>query len=278
MDVGVVGVGRMGRPLVERLASAGHRVLACVRRLGHGRPVAQGLVRWVDDLSAVAASLDVVFIVVQTDEQVRQVCLGAGGAIAHMAPGSTLVQHTTCDPDTVLELARCGAARGVSVLDAALSGGPHDIVRGALTLWVGADEERELERRRALLSAYASPVTYVGPVGHGQRVKLVNNALFVAQVGLAIDALRVGQELGISPECLLGALPQGSAASRALQVVARGGSVQQVAERVGELMRKDVNMVREVAASAKAELGILGVVLESEAVERWVLGLRTGQS
>jgi 3-hydroxyisobutyrate dehydrogenase-like beta-hydroxyacid dehydrogenase len=58
---------------------------------------------------------------------------------------------------------------------------------GRLTLWVGGNEA-VLEEMRPVLDSYASPVMFVGPAGNGQRVKLVNNALFVAQVGLAIDA------------------------------------------------------------------------------------------
>ena len=105
---------------------------------------------------------DAVFVVVLTDEQVRSVCLGPDGAIAAMKPGATLVQHTTSDPATAQLLAEAGAERGIGVLDAALSGGPHDIAAGKLTLWVGGDEAL-LEQMRPLLESYASPIMFVGP-------------------------------------------------------------------------------------------------------------------
>jgi 3-hydroxyisobutyrate dehydrogenase-like beta-hydroxyacid dehydrogenase len=111
----------------------------------------------------------------------------------------------------------------------------------------------------------------VGPLGNGQRVKLVNNALFVAQVGLAIDAVRLAGSLGIEEQAILAALPHGSGDSRALGVVARGGSVHAVADRLADLMRKDVAVVREVARRAGADLGIIGTVLSSDAVEEKVL-------
>jgi 3-hydroxyisobutyrate dehydrogenase len=214
---------------------------------------------------------DLAFIVVLTDEQVRSVCLDPGGAITAMRPGAVIVQHTTCDPATPELIARRAADRGIGVLDAALSGGPHDIAAGTLTLWVGGDEAL-LARLRPVLGTYASPILPVGALGNGQRVKLVNNALFVAQVGLAIDAVRLAGSLGIEEQAILAALQHGSGASRALGVVARGGSVDAVADRLADLMLKDVTTVREVARSGGVDLGIIGTVLSSEAVERKVLG------
>ncbi|MEU9283556.1 NAD(P)-binding domain-containing protein [Streptomyces sp. NPDC048275] len=210
------------------------------------------------------------------DEQVRSVCLGSDGAggsdgaVAVMKPGATLVQHTTSDPATAQLLAEAGANRRIRVLDAALSGGPHDVAAGRLTLWVGGDEA-VLDEMRPLLETYASPVMFVGPVGNGQRVKLVNNALFVAQVGLVIDAVRIAGSLGIEEKAILAAVQHGSGASRALGVVAGGGSVDVVAARLADLMSKDVTVVREVAANAGVDLGIIGTVLSSDAVEKKVL-------
>ena len=157
------------------------------------------------------------------------------------------------------------------MLDAALSGGPHDIAAGTLTLWVGGDEVL-LDEMRPVLESYASPIMFVGPLGNGQRVKLVNNALFVAQVGLAVDAVRLAGSLGIVEPAILEALQHGSGSSRALGVVARGGSVDTVAGRLGALMRKDLAVVREVARRSGADLGIIGTVLSSDAVESEVLG------
>jgi 3-hydroxyisobutyrate dehydrogenase-like beta-hydroxyacid dehydrogenase len=109
-------------------------------------------------------------------------------------------------------------------------------------------------------------------VGAGQRVKLVNNALFVAQVGLAIDSVRLAGSLGLDERTVLAALQHGSGASRALGVVAGCPTIEAVAERLGSLMQKDVNVVRQAAQSANADLGLIGTVLSSDVVERQVLG------
>jgi 3-hydroxyisobutyrate dehydrogenase-like beta-hydroxyacid dehydrogenase len=260
----------MGQPIVERLVAAGHDVTVHSRHPEeHANDGADGP-SWAATIEETVLDADVVFVVVLTDEQVRSVCLGPAGALAAMTAGATLVQHTTSDPATARLLFEAGTERGIGVLDAALSGGPHDIAAGRLTLWVGGDEA-QLEQTRPLLETYASPVVFVGPAGNGQRVKLVNNALFVAQVGLAVDAVRVAGSLGIDEKVILAALQHGSGASRALGVVARGGSVDSVAVRLADLMSKDVAMVREVARTTGADLGIIGTVLSSDAVEKKVL-------
>ncbi|MCK9932449.1 NAD(P)-dependent oxidoreductase [Frankia sp. Mgl5] len=266
MKIGFVGPGRMGRPILDRLTAAGHDVTVLVRR-PEARPAAEadGL-RWAATVAETVRDADAVFTVVLRDDQVRQVCLGPDGAIAAMRPGATLVQHTTSDPATVRLLAEQGADRGIRVLDAALSGGPHDIAAGRLTLWVGGDETL-LDEMRPVLGAYASPIMFVGELGNGQRVKLVNNALFVAQVGLAVDAVRLAASLGIEEKAILAAVQHGSGASRALTIVASGGSVDAVPGRIGDLMLKDVTVVREVARSTGADLGVIGTVLASDAVE-----------
>ena len=270
MRIGFVGPGRMGRPMLDRLVAAGHDVTVLVRRPeARAAAEADGL-RSAGTVAATVRDADTVFVVVLTDEQVRSLCLGPDGAIAAMKAGATLVQHTTSDPATAQLLAEAGAGRGIRVLDAALSGGPHDIAAGRLTLWVGGDQA-VLEETRPVLEAYASPIMFVGPAGNGQRVKLVNNALFVAQVGLAIDAVRLAGSLGIEEKAILAAVQHGSGASRALSIVAGGGSVDAVAGRLADLMGKDVTVVREVARRAGADLGIIGTVLSSDAVDKKVL-------
>ena len=156
------------------------------------------------------------------------------------------------------------------MLDAALSGNPRDIAAGQLTLWVGGAESA-LASVRPLLDSYASPVMFAGPVGNGQRIKLINNALFVAQVGLAVDAVRLADAMGISEEKILAAVAEGSGASRALSSVAWIGA-DAVGTRLGELMSKDMSVVRAAAERAGADLGLIGQVLCSAVVERQVLG------
>lgn len=177
--------------------------------------------------------------------------------------------QAAANADTVVQLAEAAHERQVRFLDAALSGNPRDIEAGRLTLWVGGDQGT-LGEVLAVLGTYASPVMPVGAVGSGQRIKLVNNAMFVAQVGLAVDAVRLGHALGFSEETLVAALQAGSGASRALGSVAWIGA-DAVGARLSEFMLKDMEAVRALARRGQADLGLIGPVLDSDVVRSQVL-------
>jgi len=108
-----------------------------------------------------------------------------------------------------------------------------------------------------VLQSYGDPILHVGPVGAGQRVKLVNNALFAAQIGLLADAVRLGAQLGLDEAVLLGALPHGSAASRALAGAVGRGSVAAFTEAVRDFLAKDIDVARKIAADLGGDLGAL---------------------
>ena len=269
MRIGVIGAGRMGRPIVDRLRAAGYEPVVLTRRpAARAAAEASGL-RCADTVQETVRDADVVITVVFDDAQLRAAVLGEDGVFAGMPASGVLVQHTTCDPATMTLLAEAGARQGIAVLDAALSGNPRDVADGRLTLWVGGDETA-LTRVRPLLDSYASPVMFVGTAGDAQRIKLVNNALFVAQVGLTVDAVRLAGSLGISEERILAAVQQGSGASRALSAVAWIGA-SAVGTRLAELMSKDVDVVRAAAKRAGADLGLIGDVLSSDVVAAQVL-------
>lgn len=259
MRVGFVGAGRMGAPMVRRLVDAGHQVDVVGRTDEKQRAAAELGARPVADAATAAAQADAVVVCVFTDEQVGQVCID-DGVLAAMRPGSVLVLHTTGSPNTARDLA--GRADGIGILDAPVSGGPHDIAAGRVTVFVGGDDDA-VERARPALASYADPILHVGPTGAGQLVKLVNNTLFAAQIGLVAEGVRLGGSLGIEESALLGALSHGSANSRALSSIAATGSASAFISMVGEFIGKDVAVVREIIAELGSELGLLDAVVDA---------------
>lgn len=231
--------------MVARLVAAGHDVRVLGRTDEKRSAIAKLGAQAVDEIAAVGAAADVVVICVFTDEQVHEICL-TGDLIAAMPSGSALVLHTTGSPRTVEAIAERAAPRGVDVLDAPVSGGPHNAAAGELTLFVGGSDD-EVTRVRPVLSCYGDPILHVGPLGSGQKVKLVNNALFAAQIGLLSNSVELAARLGVEESALLTALPHGSAASRVLDIVAAGGSVASFIETAGEFVGKDVAVIRAVA-------------------------------
>ena len=247
--------------MVARLVEAGHDVAVLGRSAEKRTAVAQLGATAVADIVDVTASAEVVVICVFTDDQVRQICL-EDGVLATMSPGSALVVHTTGSPRTVETIAVRGAPGDVDVVDAPVSGGPHNAAAGALTLFVGGADEA-VARVRPVLSCYGDPILHVGPLGAGQKVKLVNNALFAAQIGLLSASIELGARLGVPESTLLNALPHGSAASRVSDIVARGGSVASFIDTAGEFVAKDVGVVRSIAANLGSDLGVLDDVIDT---------------
>lgn len=244
VELGFIGAGRMGRPMVERLVGDGHRVRVHVRTPEAREALARIGATPVASVGAAVRDAEAVLVCLYDDEQVRAVCL-EGELPARLPAGAVLVVHTTGSPRVVQAL----AARGVTVLDAPVSGGPHDIAAGRLTVFAGGERD-VLERVRPALRAYADPLVHAGPLGAGQCLKLVNNTLFAAQIGLLAEAVRLASDLGVPEETLLAALPHASAASRAALGAAAKGSVAALAASAGPFLRKDL----AVAAEARAEL------------------------
>jgi 3-hydroxyisobutyrate dehydrogenase-like beta-hydroxyacid dehydrogenase len=131
-QVGFVGSGRMGAPMVRRLVEAGHEVRALGRSVEKRRAVSELGAQPVTDLADVGSETDIVIVCVFTDEQVQQVCLDSV-LLSTMRSGAVLVVHTTGSPRTAESIAAEAAPHGVEVIDAPVSGGPHDIAAGHVT-------------------------------------------------------------------------------------------------------------------------------------------------
>jgi 3-hydroxyisobutyrate dehydrogenase-like beta-hydroxyacid dehydrogenase len=179
-----------------------------------------------------------------------------------MPSGSTLINHATGRPATVQDIAAAGATRGVRTLDCAMSGGPHDIDAGNLTLLVGGDAV-VLDDVRPVLASYSDPILHVGTIGDGQKVKLLNNALFGAQVALTLRIERCARELGMDPRPVLAAIQACSGNSYALGVAVMMGSAEALVEGARKYIEKDVAVVAQVASELGVDLGsVLNVAQE----------------
>ncbi|MGV0645685.1 NAD(P)-dependent oxidoreductase [Mycolicibacterium sp. XJ2546] len=257
--VGFVGAGRMGAPMVSRLVEAGREVRVLGRTDEKCRAVRDLGAHAVTEVGAVGAGADVVIVCVFTDAQVQQVCL-SGDLVSAMTPGTVLVLHTTGSPRTAQNIAAEFPA--IDVVDAPVSGGPHNIAAGALTLFVGGAEDA-VARAQPVLSAYGDPILHVGSLGAGQAVKLVNNALFASQIGLLREAVALGDRFGVDEQNLLTSISRGSGASRVGEFIAMRGSVAAFVDDTAEFIGKDVEVVREIAAELGGGLGVLDDVIKT---------------
>jgi len=259
--VGFLGVGQMGRPMVDRLAATGWAPSTYVRRAEVASELRGAGVEVVESAATLAAAVDVLIVCFFSDAQLRDVMLH-DGTLAAMRPGAIVVTHTTGSPDLVLELAD-RAPEGVRLVDAPVSGTPVEIAAGHLTVLVGGDPD-DLERVQPVLSAYADPIIAVGGLGDAMRVKLVNNLLFTVHLRIALEAANVAQSLGVAPADLARVLAHCSGDSYALRILSSGAPPEQLEAGVLPYLSKDVSVVRDVTDAMGVDLGLLGELA------RWV--------
>ena len=212
---GIVGLGAMGRPAAEHLATAGIQTIAY--DVDEHVVAARG-VRRSASLPDLAAQCTAVFIFVPSDAGVRDVCSRESGLLAGARSGTTLLICSSVQPETCKDIAKLATPLGVNVLDAALTGGVRGAEAGEVNLLVGGDE-RVLDQVRPLLEPWTTAVHHLGGLGAGQVGKTVNNLCHWAQISAITEALTLGLRLGVDPRRLRLALQDGPADSRTLREI-----------------------------------------------------------
>jgi 3-hydroxyisobutyrate dehydrogenase-like beta-hydroxyacid dehydrogenase len=140
------------------------------------------------------------------------------------------------------------------VLDAPVSGGGHKAAAGELLVMAGGPAD-VVARCRPIFETYGDPVLHVGPLGAGQEVKVLNNTVFTAQLGLAAEAFELAGARKLDKQAVAAILAAGSGRSYAADVVAGGGfDLDGLAAVAGELLAKDVGILADHAGLTKSTL------------------------
>jgi 3-hydroxyisobutyrate dehydrogenase len=233
---GFIGLGSQGAPIARRMIDAGLPTILWARRAGSLEAYRESPAKFARTIEDLGSQASHVGICVVTDDDVKEVC---GRLVPAMSPGGRIAIHSTVHPDTCRVIARTAAERDIQVIDAPVSGGAPAAEAGTLTLMVGGDEAT-IRKAMPIFETFAKSIVRVGDVGAGQKAKLINNTLFVANLGLAHSALEAGQLLGIDREKLAELLQASSGRSFALDVRTRMDSpaaFRNGGQRLGEALR-----------------------------------------
>ena len=216
--IGFAGLGHMGTPMAGRLAAAGHRLrvydIAPAARARH-----QGLdgVTVVGQVAEIADGADVVILMLPDSAVVTQVLL-ADGLLGRVAPSAVVVDMSSSEPGRTRELARVAADRGVTLVDAPVSGGVAGARNGSLTIMLGGPPS-VLDRLRPVLEVLGSRVMHAGDiVGAGHAVKALNNLMSAAHLLASSEALLAGRQFGLDPEVMLSIVNSSSGRSGSTQL------------------------------------------------------------
>lgn len=211
MNVGVIGAGRMGLPIIGHLARKGFATVVHDIDSGKRAAVEQRGARWAKGAAQLAAECDVALVCVGYDQELRELFPQLAGAAREGAIHGVL---STVHPRTVQALA-AGAPKHVAVVDATMCRGGRAADEGTLLCFVGG-EAATVERLRPVLAAFASDIVHTGPAGSAQAAKAANNLILWACLVADHEALALASRFGLDVEKLRKALEMSSASNDAL--------------------------------------------------------------
>lgn len=211
--VAFIGLGVMGFPMAGHLARAGHDVTVYNRTSAKAEA-------WVKAHGGAFAATpeeaargaEIVFACVGNDDDLRQVTVGEAGAFHGMGEGTVFVDHTTASAIVARELHGVAQARGVSFIDAPVSGGQAGAENGVLTVMAGGDATA-FEKASPVISSFARMVKLLGPSGSGQLTKMVNQICIAGLVEGLAEGLHFAKKAGLDAEAVIETISKGAAQS-----------------------------------------------------------------
>lgn len=220
--VGFVGLGEMGLPMASRLAGAGFRLSVCdALPQRRAQALAAGLA-WADTPAAtIGAQTRAVIVMVRTLPQVQEVLFGENGCLRArlesdgMAPDEDrgpldVVVMSTIDPGSMRAIARQAEQAGATVIDAPVSGGRRGAMEGTLAIMAAGPAEA-LARVDAMLEPLGGHIAHVGSeAGHGQAVKLANQAMMAAAMAGAVEGAEIARRYGVDERAALEVIAHGT--------------------------------------------------------------------
>jgi 3-hydroxyisobutyrate dehydrogenase len=245
--IGFVGLGIMGRGMVNNLLKAGFNVRVWNRTASRMDPFVEAGAEAGTSPADVAAHSDIIITCVSDTPDVERVILEEDGVIHGAKEGALVIDCSTISPQATVEIAKKLNEKGVKLLDAPISGGSEGAAKGTLSIMIGGDAA-DVERAMPVFQAMGKTITHVGGQGAGQTVKLVNQILVVGNCLAMCEALLFAQAGGVDLQKCLDAVTGGAAGSWMLSN--RGHQIINRDWRPGftiDLQQKDVRLVMREA-------------------------------
>lgn len=213
--IGFIGTGVMGLSMAGHLMDAGYPLGVFNRTKERAEPLLERGAGWHDNPGSLAADSDIVVTIVGFPDDVEAVYLGEGGVLDAAAAGSVAIDMTTSSPALAVRIAEQGAAGGVEVLDAPVSGGDTGARNGTLSIMVGGTETA-FDRARPLFEAMGSSIVLQGGPGSGQYTKMCNQiAIAAGMVGVS-ESMHYAKAAGLDPARVMESIESGAAGSWSL--------------------------------------------------------------
>jgi 3-hydroxyisobutyrate dehydrogenase-like beta-hydroxyacid dehydrogenase len=258
-NIGFVGLGIMGGPMASHLSNNGFNLSVFNRSKEKSEQWSientKAKVCW--SLKDIAINSGIIILCVGDDQDVRQVISQVAGWIR---PGTVVVDHTTTSAKLAKDMSKILAEKESYFLDAPVSGGEAGAQQGTLSIMVGGDKEIYISIR-AVLNSYSKFTKFMGPPGHGQLTKMVNQICIAGLIQSLAEGLYFSKKSGLETEDVIEVISKGAAQS--WQMDNRWKSMIEDEYDHGfavDLMRKDLDIVLEHAKTIDANLEITDLV------------------
>jgi len=217
INLGWIGLGNMGIPMVQRLIGAGHQVSVYNRTKGKEKLLNNDKIDAVSSPHELAINSAVIFIMVSDDRAVKEVFMGVNGLLNGESKDKIFVNMSTISPDTSREMELLCKQKGCSYLDAPVSGSVKQAKDGSLVIMVGGNK-LAYEKVKPLLDSLGKLTLHLGPCGAGNSAKLaVNTLLGIITQGLA-EVVLFAEQMNVNPEDLLNILANGAMGSPYIKI------------------------------------------------------------
>ena len=200
-SIGFIGLGKMGLPMVQNLSKSGNFIKVydnspdIMANLGN-LPVTKA-----KDIFEAVKGVEYVFTMLPDTKAVLDTYIEQVGLLHHMTEGTVVVDCSTIAPETAKLIAEKAKDRNVVMLDAPVTGGTNNAIKGDLAFIIGGDRNT-VEKVRPLLMYMSSYVIYAGDNGAGQMAKICNNMLLAIQMVGTAEVLQLGVDNGLDPKSL----------------------------------------------------------------------------
>jgi len=262
--VGFVGVGKLGRPIAQRLIQSGFDLVVFDKEDAATSQFEGTSACVTKSLHKLAMECRVICLCLPGPREMEEVMLGEGGIEVNIRPGTLIIDHTTNSPTLVRQVEKRLKLQQAAMVDAPVSGGVEGAAKGSLTTLIGG-ESINFERARVLLESFSNSILHVGPIGAGTVAKLMNNLAAFALDQVIAECLTIGESAGIEASRLLQALQQSA--------IGKGGNLH---ERIPETFmkgdfnprftldgaHKDLHLAVEMADEGKVPVKIARNVLD----------------
>ena len=274
MNVSFLGLGAIGAPMARHLAKPPHTLTVWNRTAERAHAFgAETGARVATTPADASRGAEVVITCLPTSNEVEALLDGTDGILAGLSSNTLFIDCTSGDPATSRRIAGRLAERGVAFMDAPVSGGVSGAQQGALTVMCGADEAT-FERARPVIEAFGKKLVLCGPVGAGDAVKAVNQALLGIHILALSEGLVALSKAGISPRLALDVINASSGRSNVSQNLFTERVITRAFPRTFKLalLEKDVTIAAEFARENRVPSPLMQTAADLLRVARRELG------